>query len=133
MCESPQWTPTVLIIDVKISSLKKVIKYRLRLIEALMALMRFFEIFSSEFKIPKYVYTTCSFQNTIMNSFDNFNTTKTLIKCNCFVYRNSIESLHTPLTAHRPSWHQKRAPLAGELASALGRILGSSHPNPERS
>ena len=42
-----------------------------------------------EFNIPKYVYNTCTFQNTIMNSFDNCNTTKTLIKFNYFVYRNT--------------------------------------------
>ena len=71
-----RWTPTVSVIYVKIIFFDKVIKYWLRPIEASMALMWFFEMFISEFNIPQYVYNMCTFQNTIMNSFDNCNTTK---------------------------------------------------------
>ena len=44
-----------------------------------------------------------------------------------------IESSHCPLTAHIPSWIQNQAPLAGELVSALGHIIGFYHPNPQHS
>ena len=54
-----------------------------------MASKRVLEMLISEFNITKYVYNMCTFQNIIINSFDNSNTTKTLIKCNCFVYRNN--------------------------------------------
>ena len=47
---------------------EKVNKYWLQLIEASMASMRVFEMFSLEFNIPKYMYNTCTFQNMIMNS-----------------------------------------------------------------
>ena len=103
MCESPWWTRGVSIIDVKISVIEKVIKYWLRLIKASMASMAsmlVFETFISEFNIPKYVYNTCTFQNTIMNSFENCNTTKALIKCNFFVYRNTHSQMD--VTIHQP-------------------------------
>ena len=40
----------------------------------------YFEMFISEFNIRKYVYNKCTFQNKIMNSFDNCNMTQILIK-----------------------------------------------------
>ena len=82
MYESPRWTPTMLMIDIKRRLFKKVIKYWLRLIEAPMALMRFPKEKSLELNISKYMYNTCTFQNMTMNSFDNYNTTKTPIECN---------------------------------------------------
>ena len=109
MCESPWWTPTVSIIYVRRSFFEKVINNWLQLIEALMAPMRVFEMFISEFNIPKYVYNTCTFQNMIMNSFDNCNTTKTIIKCNCFVYRNTSSqmdvTIHQPLRSFCKIWN----------------------------
>ena len=44
-----------------------------------------------------------------------------------------IKSLHIPIIVHGTLWLQNWAPLAGELASVLGHILGFSHPDPQRS
>ena len=65
-----------------------------------MASMGVFEMFISEFNIPKYVYNTCTFQNIIMNGFDKCNTTKTIIKCICFVYCNIPSQMY--VTIHQP-------------------------------
>ena len=36
----------------------------------------------------RFLHNMCTLQNTIMNSFDSCNTSKTLIKCDFFVYHN---------------------------------------------
>ena len=41
-----------------------------------------------------------------------------------------IKIFHSSLTSHVTLWLQKQAPLTGELLSALGHIIGFSHPNP---
>ena len=63
MCESPKWTPILLMIDVKGSFFDKVIKYWLRLIEASMEALLFFKFFLRD----------STFQNTINNSFESCN------------------------------------------------------------
>ena len=54
-------------------------------------------MFISEFKITNYVYNMCTFQNIVMNSFDNCNTTETLIRRIFFVYRNTSSQTWMPL------------------------------------